>query len=85
MDSITFDTYPPMFKVYEEYLENEEYDEQIRLFSVPKAWAVDWIFIQFRMGLEDFMNEYTWDDTFEMYGAAKAAGVILSDEIVDRG
>lgn len=84
MQTVTFETYAPMFIDYEDYIENENYDNEIRVFSVPKALAVDWIFIHYRMGYEDFLNEYTWDDTFNMFGDAIKDKVLVNCDIEDR-
>lgn len=84
MGTIVFLTYPPMFEDYERDIENAEYDNQLRAFEVPVWWAVDFIFLTWRMSLEAFLNEYTWDDTYEMYEQAIADDAIVSEEIIER-
>lgn len=67
-DTITIYTYPPMFTDYENMIENENYDNEVRCFDVPKDWAVAWIRENMGMSLEEFWHEYTYDDTIQMYG-----------------
>lgn len=81
---ITFETYPNMFVDEDCAEENLEYDREIRVFDVDKSWAIDWVFIHYRMGLDDFINEYTWDDTFQMYEDAKISGTLISETIEER-
>ena len=79
-----FETYADMFSDYDRYVENENYDNELRQFVVPKGWAVDWVFIHYRMGFDDFMDEYTWDDTYEMYTSAVKGNVLISSQIIQR-
>ena len=82
METITFDTYSCMLT--DEYNENENYDEEIRLFTVQKDWATNWIAKNCEMTFEEFMNEYTWDDTDAMYTRALCDGVIIEERIEER-
>ena len=84
MKYATFDTYPPMFIDYGEFIENDRYDDTLRWFVVPKLWAVDFISRFFGMKFEEFMRNYTWDDTFQMYECAMQDNQIVSDYIMDR-
>lgn len=84
MKAVVLETYPDMFTDYEEGIENEEYDNQSRWITVPMGWAAGWVYIQYRMGLDEFLGEYTMDDTYKMYEDAKADGVLLNEKITDR-
>lgn len=84
MGTIVFLTYPPMMEDYERGIENVEYDHQLRSFEVPVWWAVDFIFITWRMSLEEFLEVYTWDDTYDMYEQAYNDGIIVREEIIER-
>lgn len=79
----TIETYPPMMSDYENQIENPDYDDTIRVFSVPKPWVMKWL-NQNDYTLDEFMSTYTWDDTFRMYEDATAEKVIISEEIKDR-
>lgn len=79
----TIETYPPMFSDYGNHVENEEYDDTLLWFSVPKQWALKWITAD-GTTFDEFMSTYTWDMTFEMYQDATAEKVIISEEIKDR-
>lgn len=83
MNNFTIETYPPMFSDYDNYIENEDYDDTIRVFSVPKQWAVDWI-KHSGYTLDEFLQEYTWDETYEMYEDANSEAVIISEWIEER-
>lgn len=80
-EPITFETYSDMFKDYENGVENENYDHEVRLFDVPKVWAVDWIEQTYDMDLDTFMSEYTYDETIQMYEDAIAEGVLIKANI----
>ena len=43
MDTVTYATYPDMFLDYDEMLENSNYDNELREFTVPTQWATAWI------------------------------------------
>lgn len=79
-DTIQFDTYPDMFTDYENLIENENYDYEHRVFEVPRDWALEWISKNARYD-DGFWNEYTYDDTFQMYEDACKAGVLISEAI----
>ena len=83
-ETVQLDTYPPMFVDDDCQTENEDYDNQLRLFVVPLAWAVSWVWLQHRIDFETFKKEYTWDDTYRLYDQAVKDGVVISTEIVDR-
>lgn len=83
-ETVTFYTYPPMFKNYKTFQENENYDRELRSFTVPKKWASEWIFKTYKMWFDEFLNEYTWDDTYDMYESALDAGVASNIKIVER-
>lgn len=82
--AITLETYPPM--VYDG-VENPFYDEELLEFTIPYFWLSRYYHEQ-QLGAFDLdfflMNEYTWDDTLEIYNNASADGVIISEKIVER-
>ena len=78
------ETYPDMFLDYEEGTENPNYDNETRVFCVPLEWAKRWIEIIADMTMEEFENEYTWDESFAMYEAAVEDNVILYEAIIER-
>lgn len=84
LETISFETYTDMYLDYERSIENEEYDNEMRIFVVPKHWAVDFVFIHYMMSLDDFLNEYTWDESYEMYTSALIDTVIVSEGILER-
>lgn len=81
-ETITYGTYPDMFTDYENMVENEDYDVQMREITVPTAWAKEWVKDHCDMTLDEYENEYTWDDSIQMYEDAKAEGVLISTEII---
>ena len=81
-ETITYGTYPDMFTDYENMIENEDYDIQMREITVPTAWAKEWVQEHCDMSLDEYENEYTWDDSIQMYEDAKAEGVLISTEII---
>lgn len=82
--TITFETYSDMFTDYDEYIENENYDDEERVFTVPKDWAIIWIRENCEMSLEEFLDEYTSDDTNDMYCAAILDDVLIEEHIEAR-
>lgn len=80
-NAITLDTYPDMFTDYDSMTENENYDHERRLFTVPKDWAINWMKKNMGMDLDTFLSEYTYDDTMAMYEDAHASEAIISESI----
>lgn len=82
--AITLETYPPM--VYDG-VENPFYDEELLEFTIPYSWLSRYYHEQ-QLGAFDLdfflMNEYTWDDTLEIYERAKIDDVVISEHIVER-
>ena len=76
------DTYPDLMN-RETGEENEEYDDTLRLFTVPTKWLASYLRKE-RMSMREFMSTYTWDDTYFLYKAALYDGVVLSDKIAPR-
>ena len=83
-ETYTYETYPPMFSDYENDIENENYDHELRMFTVPAYWAIKWMREEAEMTKAWFDCQYTWDDTFSMYEAACREGVILKEWIEER-
>lgn len=83
-NTIQFDTFPDMFTDYENLIENENYDNELIVFEVPRDWAINWIKTELGMSLEEFLNEYTWDDTLAMRYKADADGVLMNEHTEPR-
>ena len=87
-NTITFETYPPMFVDYNTYEENTDYDYTMRVFTVPYDWYIRWLkartFIHGYPDDETFQNEYTWDDTLNMYDHAVYEDMIIEEHIEGR-
>lgn len=81
---IEFTTYPDMFSDYEHNIENQNYDNELKVFGVPTAWAVNWIITEGEMTFDEFMNEYTWDNTLAMYDQAVVDDVMLYERTESR-
>ena len=83
-ETITLDTYPDMFLDYDCNVENENYDHQIRLFTVPLNWAVEWMRSECKLTLDEFMKVYTWDETMQMYEDARSENALCATKIVEQ-
>lgn len=81
--TITYDTYADMFTDYDGLIENDNYDYECRIIEVPIAWASAWVRMNCEMTLNEFWNEYTYDDTFRMYEDALTDGVLVREWIED--
>ena len=83
--TITFETYPDLYSDYENQIENEDYDNTMRVFTVPYDWYLRWLndgsIMHGYPEDEVFQREYTWDDTSTMYDHAVYDDVVLEDEI----
>lgn len=83
MKTVKFDTYPELF-LEDGETENEEYDITVKVFEVPYDFASDYIWENFGMLYEEFLNEYTWDDTLYMYYSAINKGVLVCEYVDGR-
>lgn len=81
---LKIETYPDMMIDYEECIENPDYDSTIRVFKVSKSWAVEWIRERYGMTYDEFMEEYDWDMTWEMYSDACSDRVLISENVMSR-
>lgn len=52
-------------------------DQETRFFCVPLRWAEDWVNAYDGRKFNQFLDEYTWDDTEQMYADAKRLGQLL--------
>ena len=84
VDNIAFTTQPPAFSDYDKLIENENYDNEIREVSVPREWAEAFIAANFGMAFDEYLEEWDWDSSCQMYEAALSEGVIASDTISGR-
>ena len=64
---------------YGKYDEKTDNQEQL-FFCVPKKWAEDWLSAYDGRKLIQFLDEYTWDDTEQMYADAKRNGQLLPND-----
>lgn len=80
--TITLATYPDMFLDNDCKVENENYDNEFREFTVPLGWAVEWMKSKCNQTLNEFLDEYTWDETIQMYDDARHQNVLYSTEIL---
>lgn len=78
---IAFETYPDYYIGGQE---NPDYDSTLKEFDVDEGWAACWIDTNYRMSVEDFIAEYTWDDTLMMYDDAWIADALMEERIVER-
>ena len=61
---------------------NEKTDNQEQLFfCVPLSWAEDWVNAYDGRKFNQFLDEYTWDDTEYMYADAKRLGLLLPNSL----
>lgn len=80
METIVLYTYPPM--TLDDGSENENYDNEIREFEVPKEWLIRWLD---GTTLDDFLDTYVWDESYFLYRDAVADHAVISDIILGRG
>ena len=88
---IELTTYPDMTD-YDTGAENYDYDSTLRLFSVPEAWAQDWLDKMMKqdpdsiqeIDIDNFLGVYDWDLSYGMYECARMDGVVISEEIIKR-
>lgn len=52
-------------------------------FDVPKEWAENWCKKNGYSSLDEFDEEYIWDDSWDMYCSAKKDNVIISTREVE--
>lgn len=78
METITFGTYPPL--TLDDGSVNENYDDELREFEVPKEWVTRWL--DGAITLEEFLDTYTWDESYFLYQDAIADHAVISDNVV---
>ena len=81
METIVLYTYPPM--TLDDGSANENYDNEIREFEVSKEWVARWL--DGAITLEEFLDTYTWDESYFLYQDAIADQAVISDVILRRG
>ena len=72
-DMITLETYG----TYEEVCDTQG----IKYFDVPRAWLEVQVLDEWDT-LEEFLNDYTWDNTEFLYARALEDGVVTNDREV---
>lgn len=83
MKTLTFDTYPEVF-LEDGETENEDYDITVKVFEVPYDFAIDYIYSNYGMTYDEFMNWYTWDTTLAMYEHAMLKNAVISEYVDGR-
>lgn len=78
METITFGTYPPL--TLDDGGVNENYDDELREFEVPKEWVTRWL--DGAITLEEFLDTYTWDESYFLYQDAVADHAVISDNVI---
>lgn len=84
-NTFTAFTFPDVYIDYENEIENENYDNEIKAFSVPKDWATAWARTTCGITLDEFRNEYTYDDTAQMLDDAYDQGVLIEEKTLEGG
>lgn len=79
METIVLSTYPPL--TLDDGSENENYDNEIREFEVPKEWLIRWLD---GTPLDEFLGTYIWDESYFLYQDAIADHAVISDVILGR-
>lgn len=80
IETVELETYSAMFSDYENFIENENYDDTVRVFEVSLKWLKSFP----DMNVAKFLEEYTWDDTENIYNISLLANEIISEKIVER-
>lgn len=63
-------------------VDNESEDSlSSKEFFVPYDWAVQWIQKNQNITIEQFSNEYTSDESGDMYSDAILEGVLISEKV----
>ena len=80
---ITLETYSQM--VMKDGTENPFYDEELIEFTVPYSWLSRIVSKELgKNKLEEYLDTYTWDETWSLYEEATADKVIVKERIVER-
>lgn len=80
METIVLSTYPPL--TLDDGNENANYENEFREFGVPKEWVTRWL--DGAITLEEFLDTYTWDESYFLYQDAVADHAVISDVILGR-
>ena len=73
--TVVFETYPEEMLCGGIY--NPLYEHTIIEFEVPVEWVKKWLKEDGNLPFDEFMGEYTWDDTLRMYDHACHDGTII--------
>lgn len=76
----TFYTYPNVYNP--DGTENENYDNEVTVFTVRRDWYEDWCRIVGE-NPEEFMKSYTYDDTIQMLDCAISDGALTYRNVVE--
>ena len=78
---ITFDTFTNTF--FDDGTENPNWDDELRLFTIPYGYFIQWL-IDNETDFDEFVYEYTWDDTCELFYCADADDKVVKEEVIER-
>lgn len=78
---ITLDTYPVNHGY--EYM-TDEWESKLLLFTVPSTWLRNVLKEDDIESIDEFLDEYTWDDTEAIYDRALAEHAIVNEQLVER-
>lgn len=82
--TITLDTYPDRFTSTDEFIESDDYENEVRYFVVKTSWLASYAFNTWGLTLDDFLEGNTWDDNWQLYEMAKQTGNLISERIEKR-
>ena len=60
-----------------QYKRNSVIGDKLITFCVPSKWASEWIDLHYEMTVEEFEDEYTSEESQEMYSDAILDGVLI--------
>lgn len=81
MTAMVFKTYAP---VYNDEIPVEVHENYMLEFYVVADWAIRWIDRNYKMKPEDFVADYTVDDSAMMYDDAIIADTLIKEKRVRR-
>lgn len=81
MTAMVFETYAP---VYDGEIPVEVHENYMLEFYVIADWAIRWIDRNYKMKPDDFIADYTFDDSAMMYDDAYIADALIKEKRVRR-
>lgn len=74
------ETYPEVFIDYKNKIENPNYDDTLKVFTVPEAWLIRTLEEE-EFTIDWFINQSDWDDSLWVYNKAYEEGVLLEEHV----